>query len=185
MRINSVRVMKDNNAKTVDGSRMDYYLKELAPSHMVIALTEPFKAERRVYFMRYKMDQEYFVRLTKNGYVLTDMGRWKAEETLQMLQDDVTFFMEHLFQFQSLCVKYVTEFNRLNKLLEESQSRRRTAVHWHDQAVLFKQSQRLKEKRDSLYRTMYESEFGPSARFLSHAMVLEFIEGVSKPTVMP
>ena len=46
MRINSVRVMKDNNAKTVDGSGMDYYLKELAPSHMVIALTEPFKAER-------------------------------------------------------------------------------------------------------------------------------------------
>ena len=180
MRINSVRVMKDNNAKTVDGSGMDYYLKELAPSHMVIALTEPFKAERRVYYMRYEMDQEYFARLTKNGYVLTDRGRWKAEETLQMHQDDVAFFLEHLFQLQSLCVKYVSEFNRLDKLLEDSQSRRRTAVHWHDQAVLFKQSQRLKEKRDSLYRTMYESEFGPSARFLPHSTVLEFIEGISK-----
>ena len=180
MRINSARVMMDNKTKTVDGSGMAYYLKELAPSHMVIALTEPFKAERRVYYMRYEMDQEYFARLTKNGYVLTDRGRWKAEETLQMLQDDVAFFLEHLFQLQSLCVKYVSEFNRLDKLLEDSQSRRRTAIHWHDQAVLFKQTQRLKEKRDSLYRTMYESEFGPSARFLPHSTVLEFIEGISK-----
>ena len=180
MRINSARVMSDNKAKTVDGSGMDYYLKELAPSHMVIALTEPFKAERRVYLMRYEMNQEYFARLTKNGYVLTDRGRWKAEEMLQMLQDDVAFFLEHLFQLQSLCVKYVSEFNRLDKLLEDSQSRRRTAIHWHDQAVLFKQTQRLKEKRDSLYRTMYESEFGPSARFLPHSTVLEFIEGISK-----
>ena len=180
MRINSARVMMDNKTKTVDGSGMAYYLTELAPSHMVIALTEPFKAERRVYYMRYEMDQEYFARLTKNGYVLTDRGRWKAEETLQMLQDDVAFFLEHLFQLQSLCVKYVSEFNRLDKLLEDSQSRRRTAIHWHDQAVLFKQTQRLKEKRDSLYRTMYESEFGPSARFLPHSTVLEFIEGISK-----
>jgi len=180
MRINSARVMMDNKTKSVDGSGMAYYLKELAPSHMVIALTEPFKAERRVYYMRFEMDQEYFARLTKNGYVLTDRGRWKAEETLQMLQDDVAFFLEHLFQLQSLCVKYVSEFNRLDKLLEDSQSRRRTAIHWHDQAVLFKQTQRLKEKRDSLYRTMYESEFGPSARFLPHSTVLEFIEGISK-----
>jgi hypothetical protein len=57
--------MMDNIAKTDDGSGMDYYLKELAPCHMVIALIEPFKAERRVYFMRYKMDHEYFARLTK------------------------------------------------------------------------------------------------------------------------
>ena len=130
-------------------------------------------------------ERENFARLTKNGYVLTDRGRWEAEKAFQVLQDDVASFIKHLSQFQNICVKYASEYNRLDKLLEESQSRRRTAVHWHNQAVLFMQTQRLKERRDSLYRTMYESEFSPSARFLSHSTVLELIKGVSKPTVTP
>lgn len=161
---------------------IEQYIKELSPCQMVIAITEPLRAERRVLFLRYSADQEHFSRSTKNGYILTDWGRWKAKEVLQTLRDDVFFFLEHLAQFQNLCVNYESEYNRLDKLLEESQSRRRIAVHWHDQAVLFKQTRRLEEKRDSLYRTMYESEFGLSARFLPHSTVLEFMEGVSIQT---
>lgn len=161
---------------------IEQYIKELSPCQMVIAITEPLRAERRVLFLRYCADQEHFSRSTKNGYILTDWGRWKAKEVLQTLRDDVFFFLEHLAQFQNLCVNYESEYNRLDKLLEESQSRRRIAVHWHDQAVLFKQTRRLEEKRDSLYRTMYESEFGLSARFLPHSTVLEFMEGVSIQT---
>lgn len=164
---------------------MDFeqYIKELSPCQMVMAITEPFRAERRVLFLRYRADQELFARSTKNGYVLTDWGRRKAEDALQILRDDVSFFMDHFAQFQILCIEFASEYNRLDKLLEESQSRRRIAIHWHDQAVLFKQTRRLEEKRDSLYRTMYESEFGPSARFLPHSMVLEFMEAISIPTV--
>lgn len=161
---------------------IEQYIKELSPCQMVIAITESLRAERRVLFLRYRTDQEHFARSTKNGYVLTDWGRWKAEEVLRTLRDDVSFFLEHFEQFQNLCVKYAAEYNRLDKLLEESQSRRRIAVHWHDQAVLFKQTRRLEEKRDSLYRTMYESEFGPSARFLPHSTVLEFMGSVSIQT---
>lgn len=158
---------------------IEQYIKELSPCQMVIAITEPFRVERRVLFLRYRTDQEHFARSTKNGYILTNWGRWKAEKAFQTLQDDVAFFMEHFAQFQNLCIKYASEYNRLDKLLEESQSRRRSAVHWRDQAVLFKQTRQLEEKKDSLYRTMYDSEFGPSARFLPHPTVLEFMEGVS------
>lgn len=161
---------------------IEQYIKELSPCQMVIAVIEPLRAERRVLFLRYRADQEHFARPTKNGYVLTDCGRHKAEDALQTLRDDVSFFMDHFAQFQKLCIKYTSEYNRLDKLLEESQSRRRTAVHWHDQAVLFKQTRRLEEKRDSLYRTMHESEFGTSARFLPHSTVLEFMESVSIQT---
>lgn len=108
---------------------IEQYIKELSPCQMVIAITEPLRAERRVLFLRYRTDQEHFARSTKNGYVLTDWGRWKAEEVLRTLRDDVSFFLEHFEQFQNLCVKYAAEYNRLDKLLEESQSRRRIAVH--------------------------------------------------------
>lgn len=161
---------------------IEQYIKELSLCQMIIAITEPLRAERRVLFLRDRANQEHFARSTKNGYVLTDWGRWKAKEVLQTLRDDVFFFLEHLAQFQNLCVNYESEYNRLEKLLEESQSRRRIAVHWHDQAVLFKQTRRLEEKRDWHYRTMYESEFGSSARFLPYSTVQEFMEGVSIQT---
>ena len=107
---------------------IEQYIKELSPCQMVIAITEPLWAERRVLFLRYSADQEHFSRSTKNGYILTDWGRWKAKEVLQTLRDDMFFFLEHLAQFQNLCVNYESEYNRLDKLLEESQSRRRIAV---------------------------------------------------------
>lgn len=125
---------------------IEQYIKELSPCQMVIAITEPFRAERRVFFMRYRADQEHFAHSTKNGYVFTDWGRRKAEDVLQILRDDVSFFIDHFAQFRNLCVKYAAEYNQLDKLLEESQSRRRIAVHWHDQAVLFKQTRRLEKK---------------------------------------
>ena len=143
---------------------------------MTVFITEPVRIERKVFFIPARVNQERFAKATKDGYTLTDTGCKKVEDTLEKLYAEANFFVSHKDALRCFFENYQKEYERAFKALEQTKERLKTAVHWHDRAVYFRQKCTLEKKLNSLFGTMYESQFGEDAVYIACELLEVLLE---------
>lgn len=152
------------------------HIKDLAPSRMTVFITEPVRIERTVFFIPARANQERFAKETQVGFILTDSGRRRVKETLEKLYAEANFYVSNKDGLHCFYENYLQEHQRIQEAYLQTNEQLKMTIHWHDRAVLFRQKCNLEKQLNSLYVTMYESQFGEDAVYIAYELLEALLE---------
>ena len=152
------------------------HIKDLSPCAMTVFIREPVEMEKRIVFSRFYPGQARFAHGVQGGYELTDWGRMMAQMALDELREKAEFFILHQDDLHSFYRSFQQAYQHLTEILGLIRERRNAARHWHDQAILFRQQKDIEDQMESLYKTMYVTNFGAEAVWIDDSSLGTLLE---------
>lgn len=144
------------------------HIKALTPRRMTVFIESPFYWEKQVRNNpRAPFGGEVFVREDKEGNRhLTRYATYLAGHLIERMTREAEFFVAQRERLAVFYRDYRKEAARLGAAYDRIREQRMKAVRWNDHAVLFRQECDLKQRRDTLFRRMYDEAFAPRVPFI-------------------